>query len=107
MLFEEIYELHFKDVYRFLCGLTKDEQLAEELVQEAFFKALKAMLSGAVALMLLSSYPLAVAWIAPVRLTTNGTILSSAVCVVVISAVLRVQTYLYCKRGAPYNGAMY
>ena len=65
------------------------------------------MLSGAVALMLLSSYPLALAWIAPVRLTTNGTILSSAVCVVVISAVLRVQTYLYCKRGAPYNGAMY
>ena len=43
MLFEEIYELHFKDVYRFLCGLTKDEQLAEELVQETFFKALKAI----------------------------------------------------------------
>lgn len=43
MLFEEIYELHFKDVYRFLCGLTKDELLAEELVQETFFKALKAI----------------------------------------------------------------
>lgn len=43
MLFEEIYELYFKDVYRFLCGLTKDELLAEELVQETFFKALKAI----------------------------------------------------------------
>ena len=43
MLFEEIYELYFKDVYLFLCGLAKDESLAEELVQEAFFKALKAI----------------------------------------------------------------
>lgn len=43
MLFEEIYVLYFRDIYRFLCGLTKDELLAEELVQEAFFKALKAI----------------------------------------------------------------
>ena len=43
MLFEEIYELYFKDIYLFLCSLTKDESLAEELVQEAFFKALKAI----------------------------------------------------------------
>ncbi|MCM1190594.1 MAG: RNA polymerase sigma factor [bacterium] len=43
MLFEEIYELYFRDVYRFLRSLTKDETLAEELVQETFFKALKAI----------------------------------------------------------------
>lgn len=43
MRFEEIYALYFRDIYLFLCGLTKDELLAEELVQEAFFKALKAI----------------------------------------------------------------
>lgn len=65
------------------------------------------MLAGVVALMLLSSHPLSIAWIAPVKLTTNGIALSTTVCVVVIAAVLRVQTYLYCKRGAPYYGTMY
>lgn len=43
MQFEEIYELYFKDVYRFLLSLTNDEPLAEELSQETFFKALKAI----------------------------------------------------------------
>lgn len=41
--FEEIYELYFDDVFRFLRGLTADEALAEELTQETFFKALKAV----------------------------------------------------------------
>lgn len=43
MDFKEIYELYFKDVYRFLLGLSRDEPLAEELTQETFFKALKAV----------------------------------------------------------------
>lgn len=43
MRFEEIYELYFKVVYRFTLSLTRDEPLAEELSQETFFKALKAV----------------------------------------------------------------
>lgn len=43
MQFEEIYELYFKDIYRFLLSLTGNEALAEELSQETFFKALKAI----------------------------------------------------------------
>lgn len=43
MGFEEIYELYFKDIYRFLLGLSRNEPLAEELTQETFFKALKAV----------------------------------------------------------------
>ena len=39
---EAIYEAHFRDVYRFLLGLTENSPLAEELCQETFFKALKA-----------------------------------------------------------------
>ena len=43
MQFEEIYESYFKDIYRFLLSLTGNESLAEELSQETFFKALKAI----------------------------------------------------------------
>lgn len=41
--FEEIYELYFKDVYRYALSLTRDEGLAEEITQETFFKALKSI----------------------------------------------------------------
>ena len=41
--FEEIYELYFKDVYRYALSLTRDEHLAEEVTQETFFKALKSI----------------------------------------------------------------
>lgn len=44
-LFEEIYEDYARDVYRFLLGLTQEPELAEELTQEMFFKALKASTS--------------------------------------------------------------
>ena len=40
---ETIYRLYFRDVYLFLQGLTRSETLAEELTQETFFKALKAL----------------------------------------------------------------
>lgn len=43
MQFEEIYERYFRDVYRFVLSLTQDGPLAEELTQETFFKALKAL----------------------------------------------------------------
>ena len=43
MLFDEIYQRYFRDVYRFTLGLTQDGALAEEITQETFFKALKAL----------------------------------------------------------------
>ena len=39
--FEEIYQEYFASVYRYLLSLTKDGNMAEELTQETFFKALK------------------------------------------------------------------
>lgn len=41
--FEEIYKQYFKDVYKFALSLTRDEHTAEEIAQETFFKALKAI----------------------------------------------------------------
>lgn len=39
--FEEIYSRYFTDVYRYLVTLCKDKELALELTQDTFFKALK------------------------------------------------------------------
>lgn len=41
--FEEIYRAYFDDVFRFLRGLTRSEDLAEELTQETFFRAMKSL----------------------------------------------------------------
>ncbi len=41
--FNEIYELYFKDVFKYVITLTKDEHVAEEITQETFFKALKSI----------------------------------------------------------------
>ena len=41
--FEEIYQRYFKDVYRYALSLTRDENLAEEITQETFFKALRSL----------------------------------------------------------------
>lgn len=41
--FEEVYRRYFRDVYRYCLALTRDEQIAEEVTQETFFKALKAI----------------------------------------------------------------
>ncbi|MCI8884773.1 MAG: sigma-70 family RNA polymerase sigma factor [Dorea sp.] len=38
---EKAYTQHAKDVYRFLLSLTHDEDLAEELTQETFFRAMR------------------------------------------------------------------
>ncbi len=39
MEFKEIYNLHEKQVYRYLLTLCRDEHLAEELTQETFYRA--------------------------------------------------------------------
>lgn len=38
---EKAYTRHARDVYRFLLSLSHDEDLAEELTQETFFRAMK------------------------------------------------------------------
>lgn len=38
---DEIYRENARTVYRYLCGLTGDGRLAEELTQETFFQAIK------------------------------------------------------------------
>lgn len=43
MEFEDIYQRYFRDVYRFTFSLAQEEALAEEIAQETFFKALKAI----------------------------------------------------------------
>ncbi|MGG3888785.1 RNA polymerase sigma factor [Metabacillus fastidiosus] len=43
MDFEEIYREYFQAVYLFIKSLSHDESIAEEITQEAFFKALKAI----------------------------------------------------------------
>ncbi len=41
--YQEIYERYFKDVYLYVLTLTGNEDLAEEICQETFFKALKSI----------------------------------------------------------------
>lgn len=43
MDFEEIYQLYFKDVFLYVRSLSAEESVAEEVTQETFFKALKAI----------------------------------------------------------------
>lgn len=39
--FNEIYSFYFKDVYKYVLSISRDEMIAEEITQETFFKALK------------------------------------------------------------------
>ena len=41
--FQQVYELYFKDVYKYVLALCRDEHMAEEVTQETFFKALKSI----------------------------------------------------------------
>lgn len=43
MEFEEIYSEYFQEVFLFIRSLSHDERIAEEITQEAFFKALKSL----------------------------------------------------------------
>ena len=38
--FREVYDLYFRDVYRYALSLCRNESLAEEITQETFYKAL-------------------------------------------------------------------
>lgn len=38
---EELYKIYFKDIYRYMLAMTKNEHVAEEITQETFFKAMK------------------------------------------------------------------
>lgn len=38
--FKEVYNLYFRDVYRYALSLCRNESIAEEITQETFFKAL-------------------------------------------------------------------
>ena len=40
---EDVYQEHSHMVYRYLLSLTHDADLAEELTQETFFRAMKAI----------------------------------------------------------------
>ena len=39
--FQEIYNLYFMGVYKYVLSLCREPQLAEEITQETFFKAMK------------------------------------------------------------------
>lgn len=43
MDFQQVYDLYFKDVYKYVLSLSKDPVLAEEITQETFFKALNSI----------------------------------------------------------------
>lgn len=43
MDFDNIYQTFFKDVYFYIYGIARNESLAEEITQETFVKALKAI----------------------------------------------------------------
>lgn len=38
-----VYDKYFKDVYKYVLSLTQNQELAEELTQETFFKAVKSI----------------------------------------------------------------
>ena len=39
--FQEVYDLYFRDVYRYALSLCRNEAVAEEITQETFYKALQ------------------------------------------------------------------
>ena len=41
--FEEVYRRYFRDVYLYAKALTRDPRLAEEIVSETFFKAMRGL----------------------------------------------------------------
>ena len=40
---EEIYSLYFTDVYKYVLSLCRSEDVAEDITQETFLKALKSI----------------------------------------------------------------
>ena len=40
---EELYQMYFKDILLYIKALSKNDDIAEEITQETFFKAMKAI----------------------------------------------------------------
>lgn len=40
---DDLYQAYFKDVYLYLCSLSQNSDIAEEIAQETFFKAINAI----------------------------------------------------------------
>ncbi|MBP3632341.1 MAG: RNA polymerase sigma factor [Oscillospiraceae bacterium] len=43
MEFEQVYDLYFRDVYRYILKLSGSEHVAEEITSGTFFKALRSI----------------------------------------------------------------
>ena len=43
MEIEQIYNMYFKDVFRYVYSMTKNESLSEDITQETFLKVLKSI----------------------------------------------------------------
>ena len=43
MEFEQVYDLYFRDVYRYILKLSGSEHVAEEITSDTFFKALRSI----------------------------------------------------------------
>ena len=43
MEFEQVYDLYFRDVYRYILKLSGSEHVAEEITSDIFFKALRSI----------------------------------------------------------------
>ncbi len=43
MEFEQVYDLYFRDVYRYILQLSGSEHVAEEITSDTFFKALRSI----------------------------------------------------------------
>ena len=41
--FEHIYRTYFNDVYLYICRLSGNDQIAEEITSETFFKAMRSI----------------------------------------------------------------
>jgi len=41
--FDEVYQSYFDSVYRYVLSLSRDQHVAEEITQDAFFKALRSL----------------------------------------------------------------
>ena len=41
--FEEVYNLYFRDVYKYALSISRDAAMAEEITQETFFKAMQSI----------------------------------------------------------------
>ena len=43
MEFEQVYDLYFRDVYRYILKLSGSDHVAEEITSDTFFKALRSI----------------------------------------------------------------